>query len=688
MASDLCLLVVSIVLVKKIALYMEVRAVRLLAAGLLVVHTANAEEAKDLYDLPLDQLVNVEVSSASRFTQKASEAPSAVEVLTADDISRFGWRNLADALNAIRGLYVRNDRTYSFLGNRGFAHTGDYNARVLFMVDGRRMNDAVYDQANIAEESMLDVSVIDRIEYIPGSGSSVYGANAVLGVVNIITKQGKAIDGLKVGGEVGSFKTFRGRAAFGKQWQNGADLLLSGSHYGSKGDENLFFPEFAGEPSKGVAYDLDREHNDRLFGKFSYGGFTLRSGYANRYKRVPTASFGAAFNQLYYYVDRQIYIDADYNTEISPGLSLELRGFNHWYNYRQYQPNVTEDNKFYINHDFSSAHWWGGEIKLTGTQFKHHKWLAGLEVQRDERQYQAHYNQPNPTNETPFSSGLKGWRVGVYAQDEWRIADNLLINAGLRLDYHHMIKTLQLHPRIGLIWDITPTFTTKLLYGSAFRAPNAYERSYAYNDSNAANPNNKEELVYSHEAVAEWYPGNGLKLLATVFYNKIEQLLVQNEIDGHPNQYSYENTGHYHGYGFELGGEKRWDNGRLLKLTWTHNYVRDEVLDGGTGGWAADSPKNLVKLHYSEPFFNDKIRLSFEELFVDQIRTLNNNILPAYHLFNINVSLAKSWHGLQPSLGIYNVLGHRYKVLGGSEHEQDSLAMDGRSVRFRLDYQF
>jgi outer membrane receptor for ferrienterochelin and colicins len=102
----------------------------------------SAEETKRLYDLPLDQLVNVEVTSASRFKQKSSEAPSSVEVVTAKDISSFGWRTLAEALNAIRGLYVRNDRNYSYVGVRGFSRTGDYNSRVLIMIDGHRMNDA------------------------------------------------------------------------------------------------------------------------------------------------------------------------------------------------------------------------------------------------------------------------------------------------------------------------------------------------------------------------------------------------------------------------------------------------------------------------------------------------------------------------------------------------------------------
>jgi len=665
------------------------------------VQTVLAIENDKLYDLSLDQLVNVEVSSASRFKQKSSEAPSAVDVVTADDIKRFGWRNLSDALNAMRGLYVRNDRNYSYLGNRGFSRTGDYNARVLIMIDGRRMNDAVFDQGLIGEDFMLDMNLIERIEYIPGSGSSVYGANALLGVINVITKQGNSFNGLKVSGEVGSFDTYRGRATFGKQWSNGADLLINGSHYFSHGQDQLYYSEFNNAKvniNNGIAQDMDQERNNRVFGKFSYGDFTLRSGYVDRYKHIPTASYGAIFNhQEHFTSDQQFYVDLDYNTQINDDLELEVRGFHHWFNYygnEAVDMDDSNDVKRVINHDVANTRWWGGEIKLTGLQFDHHKWVAGVEVQRDELQHQQNYDlnpdcqlykKDDPNCPLYNDSNRNGWRAGVYGQDEWRITDNLMLNAGLRLDYHHMIKTLQLHPRIGLIWDVTPTFTTKLLYGSAFRTPNAYERDYDYPGVNKAYLYNKEELVYNYEATAEWYPGNGLKLLGTAFYNDMRQVLIKD-----PTSFTYENTGVFHTYGFELGGEKRWDNGRLFKLTWTHNYTRDENLNGGS--WAQDSPKNLVKLHYSEPLFNDQLLLGFEEIFVDQRRTLKGithyNTAPSYHLLNINLSHTKPWHGFQGSLGIYNVLDQHYKVLGGDEHIQDTLAMDGRTVRFRLEYGF
>jgi outer membrane receptor for ferrienterochelin and colicins len=635
-----------------------------------------AQETNKVYDLPLDQLVNYEVVSASRFKQKSSEAPSAVEVLTAENIRSYGWRTLADALNSIRGLYIRNDRNYSYLGNRGLSRAGDYNSRVLIMIDGRRMNDTIFDSGFIGEEFLLDMNLIERIEYVPGSGSSVYGANALLGVVNVITKRGRDFDGVRLSGEVGSLDTYRARATFGKQWKNGAELLLNGSHFTSHGNEKLLFPDFS-NINHGIAQDTDQERNDRAFGKFNYGDLTLRGGYVSRHKNIPTASFGATFNEPNFSVDSQGYVDLDYLTQIVADVGLEVRVFHHWYDYYAISPSFTNAKVPTKSLEESDARWWGGEIKLTSTQFAHHKLISGLEVQYDQHQHWNGYDI-NSKGSSDYNIINNGWRAGAYVQDEFRITKSLLLNAGLRLDHHHLINSLQLNPRIGLIWDITPAFTAKLIYGSAFRAPNFFERD-VLTSSSAMLP--KEELIKSYEAVAEWYPGGGVKLLGTLFYNDMSKVLITD-----PVTYNTVNTGKFHTLGFELGVEKLWDNGRQLKLTWTHNNTRDLSANGGN--WATDSPKNMVKAHYAESFLYNKLSLGFEEIFVDERLTSNNNIAPSYHLFNINLALTKPLYGFQASLGVYNVLDQHFKIVAGPNFTQDTLAMDGRTVRFRLEYGF
>lgn len=114
-------------------------------------------------------------------------------------------------------------------------------------------------------------------------------------MINIITKQGKDINGLRLTGEIGSLDTHRGRLTYGKQCDNGVNLLPNASQFSSQGNRNLFFPEFT-DTNKGIANNLDRERSGRLFGQLGYRGLTLSAVYVDRSKRVPTASFGAIFN--------------------------------------------------------------------------------------------------------------------------------------------------------------------------------------------------------------------------------------------------------------------------------------------------------------------------------------------------------------------------------------------------------
>ena len=112
-------------------------------------------------------------------------------IVTAGEIKRYGYRTLADILRSVRGFFVTYDRNYDYVGVRGFGRPGDYNSRVLLLVDGHRINDNVYDTASIGTEFPVDVDLIDRMEIIPGPSSSLYGNNAFFGVINIITRKGE-----------------------------------------------------------------------------------------------------------------------------------------------------------------------------------------------------------------------------------------------------------------------------------------------------------------------------------------------------------------------------------------------------------------------------------------------------------------------------------------------------------------
>lgn len=641
--------------------------------------------ADDLADLSIEELLKIEVVSASRLGQKTSQTPSALSVLTASDIRTFGWRTLADAVNAMRGLNTSNDRNYSYLGVRGFLHPNDYNSRVLVMIDGQRMNENIFDGGYLAQEFLLDIDMVERIEFIPGSGSSIYGANAFLGLINVVTKKGGAINGSQLAGEVSSFDTYRGRASYGKKLANGADLLFSASHYDSGGVKNLYFPEFDDPATNnGIAHNMDTERADRLFGRIQYEEFTLMGGFVDRFKRVPTAAFSAIFNdQDFFTRDQQFFGNLKFQKNLTEKTALQLKGFYQGYDY---SANEAYDNDGrVVNYDASSGRWWGGEAQLTSTFFEGHRLMLGLEYQYDQRQRFINYDiDPYVSYQ---DSNSHGNRLELYVQDDIEIFDELIFSAGLRLDYHHMLKKLQLNPRLGLIWNPWESTNFKLLYSSTFRAPNAWERNYNVGGA-IANPNNSEEQIKSYEGIVEWHSTTGLKLTGDLFYNDISQFLEQNNEAGYSSSGSFFNIGHYHSFGIELESEKRWSNGRLLKASYTYNRLTNEV-DGGA--WATASPQNIFKLHYAEPLYNNFAKLGIESIFVDERRTPQNGIAKPYNQLNLNLSSDQLVKGLDVSFAIYNLLDSHYQMIGGTgpaDITQNILPMNGREFRFKMQITF
>ena len=142
-------------------------------------------------------------------SSRLSEAPSSVSVVTAETIKLFGYRTLADLLRAQRGFFVSDDRNYSYAGVRGFGRSGDYNTRLLVLVDGHRINDNTYDSVTIGNDFIIDLDLVERVEIIRGPASSLYGNNAFFGVVNLITRHGKGLSGLELAAEAGRLRNLQ-----------------------------------------------------------------------------------------------------------------------------------------------------------------------------------------------------------------------------------------------------------------------------------------------------------------------------------------------------------------------------------------------------------------------------------------------------------------------------------------------
>src|SRR5712671_6138243 len=163
-----------------------------------------------LRDLSLEDLMKLDagqVFGASERLQPVMEAPASVSFITAEEIARYGYRTLADILRGVRGMYVTDDRNFSLLGTRGFAKPGDYNSRILLLVNGHRVNDNVFGQAEIGAEFGIDPAMFERVEIIRGPASSLYGDSAFFAVVNVITRSGASLGGGSITLEDGTLGT-------------------------------------------------------------------------------------------------------------------------------------------------------------------------------------------------------------------------------------------------------------------------------------------------------------------------------------------------------------------------------------------------------------------------------------------------------------------------------------------------
>ena len=357
------------------------------------------------------------VFGASKYEQKVTEAPASVTIITAEEIRRYGYRTLADILRSARGFYTSNDRNFSYAGVRGFSRPGDFNTRLLILVDGFRTNDAVYNAGPIDREFPVDVDLIDRVEIARGPSASLYGTSAFFGVVNVITKNGRQLGGAQLAGALGPFDTGDGRVTYGDRFASGVDVVVSGTLTDS-GGQDLFFPEFS-DVNGGVAAGADYEEGRNLFGKVSFGDFTVQGDFTERTKGIPTASYETVFNDAgTFTTDGSKRLGVSYEHRSRGGLGITGRvGYDDIYEDGEYVYDWAEeegdpaDLVTYV--DRIQTQRITSEITLTKQLSDRHRVVAGSEYRNNFKMHQKGFDLDVYQDDTRDSTV---W--GIYAQDE------------------------------------------------------------------------------------------------------------------------------------------------------------------------------------------------------------------------------------------------------------------------------
>ncbi|MDD2760190.1 MAG: TonB-dependent receptor [Methylomonas sp.] len=640
----------------------------------------NADEALPQFEATTDEqalLFNElpSVFSASRHEQPITKAPASVDIISAEKIKRYGWRTVAAMLGSLPGFVNTYDRAYNHIGVRGFAPPGDYNTRVLVLIDGHRVNESLQDYAGLGRDFLLDVENIERVEVVRGPSSSLYGSSALFGVVNIITQRGRDLQGVRLAGEMASYDSHVGQVSAGKKFANGMEGLLSASHYHSDGHEELIFPGI------GTTRGLDGEQVERLFGKMAWGDFTLSGGWMGRQKYLPTGTTGTAFGDAdTHYRDRRAYADLNYRHNFTGDWELTGRLFWDSYEFDDVLPYRLSATQRVVNRDMWQGQWLGGEFLLSHSFFDSHRLTLGSEFRRNFLQVMAN-NDVDPYfvyADNRQTSSI----AGVYLQDEWTILQNLNLHIGARWDHYDSFGDT-FNPRLGLIYEPITGTTLKLLYGTAFRAPNAFESVYTCCQGSTpwiGNSALKPEQIETYEIVWEQRLNDYADLRISPYYNRLSDLINLTLSDQGVRQFQNRGNAEAHGLETQLKGRYEGFEGSL-----SHTYQQSRI--GGVDS-PANAPQHMIKLNLSAPLWQEKLFAGLEVQYISKRATNAGAETAGYTVSNITL-LSRRWiPGLELSGGLYNLFNQRYADPASPPILPDVIAQDGRNFRIRMSYEF
>lgn len=634
----------------------------------------------------LEQLLATEVTTvtgASKYQQELTNAPASVSIITADDIRKQGYRTLADALNSLRGFYLTNHRSYQYVGVRGFSPLGDYSNRILVLVDGHRMNDAVFEQAPLGSDFPVDLDLIDRVEVIRGPGSSLYGTNAFMAVINIITRTAITLKGTELATSGGSFNAWTGRASIGGKRDNGLSLLISGSYRDSAGKQRLQFPEYS--PNNGIAQGIDGENSWDLLFKADWSNLSLMVLHQTRDKQIPTAPYYTIFNDpLQDVSDRRTVAGLFYRRTFSV-LDLTARMTYNRYEYDGTYP-LDNSGTYTRNHDATVAQWLGFDL-YGSKNLGSHLITMGTEQRWLFDQLQRNFDS-FPVTRDVLNDSHRSYVQGYYMQDEFHILQNLILNTGLRYDHYNTFGGTW-NPRAALIWKPFGSTVLRASYAEAFRAPNAYELYYNDTTSVKGNSSLRPEKIRTVELSFDQYIGNNLRTGITGFYSRINDLLEQ-VTDPGDGLLQFRNQSKVETKGIELQAEGKWENGFSGRVS----YSYQEAKNLSTNSLMNNAPRTLLKASLTAPLPAGKSFATLETLYTGTRSNASQQQVAGAAVVNLTLLNRDLLKGLELSGSVYNLLDTRYAVPASGEHVNSlgeqlrSIPQDGISFRIKATYRF
>lgn len=635
----------------------------LLSLALSTFLCADELPLSDATAIPLEELLETEYIPASQIANQISNASSAVSVVTAQDIRDYGYRTLGEILGSMRGLHTFQDYSYTFIAGRGYSSPGEYAGRIVVLIDGYRADDSLFGQAYFGNDAILDVSMIERVEYIPGGSSTGYSSGALLGAINIITKKGSDIDGVQAAIGVGSYDGLSRRATFGKRFKNGAEVLMSLSDYESDGNDYTYTIDSVDT----LQSDQHGEKAKRLFVKGTYEHFSLMAAWAKRDLELPSYPHAVELsNQPVYNHDENRFIRVAVDSDIARDTKLSASFWYGSYHYA-FEDSVSMGSMDTLMEFDDEVRWYGGDVKLIGTWFDHHTVSIGTEYRHDYKWNNSHVFTDVVLNEVWWSyaeSYTPRKTYSLYGYDEWAITPTIGLNFGVRYEKSDNGYDA-FAPQIALLWKPRVSTDVKLSSGITRRQATPSEDETL-----------KPEKVYSNELVVEERLDRQSKLLASVYQYRLRDQITHRDNAG------------VNARGVEIEFDKYWESGNRLRTS----YSYQNVYENDTGLASINAPHHIAKCNFSVPLADEKLRMGLEIQYLGK-RPLYTDERKAYAPSHTLTNLTLLSHEWIPdsdiSLKIYNLFDKTYGDVVKEQENGDLLfPQSGRTFWLQWEYNF
>lgn len=599
------------------------------------------EEVEDVMDMALEDLLNVEITTAGKQAEKISEVPASVVVVTRDDIEKYGYQNLAEILENIPGLYQTDDQFSKNFGVRGF-WTFDPNRNMTFLVNGVEQTEYVV-SGNWLQLMNIPVEAIDRIEVVRGPMSVIYGSGAFFGAINIFTNKVGDKPVSMVSTSFGSEKTSKVFArASGKQGD--FQYAFNGSYFNTDGIDVPYagmtqYPEFL--PGLGVPENQTTagqlENKEKYF-NFSgtFKDFSFDASYTESHKEtnvvLPSVSDGTmVFNKA-------MRLSFGYKKEFSEKLTLDLR-FGYFMTKRLQSFDWLVDDVYLLQNDESSGYkaelnlFWNPSSKLNvsfGLSYN-----KVIEIQNE-------LNYPLFAFILFHNELAEGESVvtqAIFTQLSYKLSDKFKVVAGLRLEQNpeytaqwrigdptpdlgtfatypgtYSRTDVDFIPRLALIYSPNDKNVFKFLYGKAINRPSFFQLTEDIIGRGMLPlvPETIQTIELNY--VGSLSPKFSVSL--SVFRNMMDKLIFRSffVLDGALVSY-YQNVGEMTTNGVELTLTAKPSKSFFLELSGTYQDTTDKRYEDVDVGY---SPKFLGYLKASY-FFSKDISLAINGNYVSDM---------------------------------------------------------------------